>query len=215
MGCADGGWVIQAAELFGETEHSDVWEQLARVIQKPLCGMQIQKALIDSGYKPGGRSASHHAVYQFCRKFKPLTVPTKGRQSLGKPIQLSNIDMRVDGKVLKKGVQLAHLDSDYFKSLVHNRVNWPDGEPGSWHLPSDITEEFCHHIVAEQRVMLPSGQASWIEVSKDNHYLDAVAGAAAAAYLLGAHNFVSADDPNRPQLRQRRERSKGRSIYDD
>jgi len=166
-------WQIENGELWGDTDQPEVWLQLEELLNKKWDGLPLSKMGVDSGYRT-------NEVYDFCRKHKGLAVPTKGHDYLEKPYKASMVDVNVRGKTIKNGVQLWHFNSDIFKSWVHSRVEWPDDQPGAWFLPSDISEDFCKQIIAEQRVVKPSGAIIWIKVSKDNHKLDAEA----IAYLM-------------------------------
>lgn len=181
-------WLIEFDELWGDTSNIDVWTRLRNdVIGRDYGGgLKIRKAVIDSGYKPGEES-SEHIVYRFCRDSGGIAVPSKGHDTQSKPLHAAQIDVRVDGRVIKKGLQLWHLDSDFFKSFVHGRLRQPIDQPGGWNLPQDVTEEYCQQLVAEARAMKASGRAIWVRVRKDNHALDCAAMNVAAAHMLGAH----------------------------
>jgi hypothetical protein len=54
---------------------------------------------------------------------------------------------------------------------VHGRIK-RQIEKRDWHLPSDTTEEYCRHIVAEQQIILPTGRKKWMQTAPRNDYLD-------------------------------------------
>ena len=111
----------------------------------------------------------------------------------------------------KFGLDLVRLDTDYLKSWVHQRLRWPVDQPGGWHLPSDATENYCKQIVSEARVRKQGGGYTWVQSSRDNHYLDAEALAFAAAYMLG---IARLSDEKAKYILQERERE-GLTASDD
>lgn len=181
-------WLIEAAELWGETEHEEVWQDLAKLRERTYGGKAIKRLGIDSGYRPGDKwKRPDNMVYAFCRQHQGWAIATKGHDTLSKPLSPSLIDVTVKGKTIKHGLQLWHIDSDYFKSWVHSRLQWPVDQPGAWHLPQDITDDYCQQVTAEARTVKPSGRVAWVRIRKDNHYLDCEAINVAVAHSLGVH----------------------------
>lgn len=171
-------WLVAHGELWGEVDQPTVWAELDRVLMRDYEGLAISKMAVDSGHEA-------NYVYAFCRQHRGLAIPTKGYGEMDKPYRASLIDVNVRGKTIKNGIQLWHINSDIMKSWVHSRVEWPKDQPGGWYLPSDIDEDYCKQIVAEQRVTKASGKVVWIAIAADNHYLDAESLAYAAARILG------------------------------
>lgn len=199
-------WLIEHGELWGETEFDAVWQQLAGLLNKSFGGHRIRLMLIDSGYKPGEVSRNpDHQVYLFCRRFMGRAFPTKGHDKQDKPYKASKIDVSIRGQVVKSGLDLWHLDSDYFKAWVHARIDWPEGASGGWHLHRDATDDYCQQIVAEARAVAPSGKVHWIRIRKENHYLDVEAMNVAAAHILGVHTLRELPKPieNEPKEPER------------
>ena len=199
-------WLIEKGELWGETNQYDVWEQLSALLSRRYHDLDIARMCVDSGYMTD-------YVYEFCRKHRGLAVSTKGQETLDKPFKATNIDVNIRGKVIKNGLQLWNFNSDMMKVWVHSRIEWPDDEPGAWYLPSDIDEDYCKQIVAEQRITKANGKATWVKTAKDNHFLDAEALAYLAIRLLGGANSAikkrikldkqQASKPKREQFVQR------------
>ncbi|MCP5009407.1 MAG: terminase [Aestuariibacter sp.] len=208
-------WLIRHGELWGETEHDAVWLELAKLLDVEYEGLKIRRMLIDSGYKPGKGRGSDNQIYKFCRQFRSLAFPGKGHDRQDKPLKASKIDVSVRGKIIKNGLQLWHLDSDYFKSWVYSRIEWPQDEPGGWHIPQDADDDYCQQVVAEQRLVKASGHVTWISVRKDNHYLDCEALNAAAAHMLQVHALKKSTPPineNKPISRPTQKRHQARIM---
>jgi phage terminase large subunit GpA-like protein len=220
-------WLLDAGELFGDTEGKQIWEDLANLMQATYDGMPIKLVLIDSGFRPGKKElVPEHRVYAFCRRFPHLVRATKGSSApMRKPVLATKIDVKIDGKEFKKGLDLLRLDADYFKSLVHQKVRWPEGATGAWYLPLDISDDYCMQIVSEARLKTPAGKVSWVQRSRENHFLDCEAMQAAAAMILNlralrgtsftkprraARRQVEPSPPDDPPQRSDREPVKGR-----
>jgi phage terminase large subunit GpA-like protein len=130
-------WLIEADEIWGETAHDAVWMELSELLTRDFDGKTIRRMLIDSGYKPGEKERNpDNQIYMFCRRHRGIAFPTKGHDTQDRPVKASKIDISYKGKIIKNGLDLWHVDSDYCKSWVHARIEWPHGEPGGWHLPS-------------------------------------------------------------------------------
>jgi len=198
FGVRQESWLIEQNELWGETEHQDVWIDLAEMLARPIGDLMIRRAFIDSGFRPGKKDeVPEHRVYEFCRRHARVAYAVKGFDHRDQPLSVKRIDVTPRGKAAKYGLDLVRLDSDFFKSWVHERVRWPDDQPGGWHLPQDTTEAYCRQIVSEGRVKKPSGGYVWVQRSRENHYLDCEALAYAAAYMLGVQRI--ADSAQRPR----------------
>lgn len=181
-------WLIEADDIWGETEHDAVWLQLAALITKEFHGKRIRLMLIDSGYNPSEKARNpDNQIYLFCRRHKGKAFPSKGHDTQDKPVKASKIDVSHKGKIFKNGLDLWHLDTDYFKSWVHARLEWPKGEAGGWHLPSDVTDDYCQQITAEHRAVNPSGKVQWVRIRRENHFLDVEGMNVAAAHILRLH----------------------------
>lgn len=188
-------WLIESGQIFGETIYEEIWQTLETMMLDTYDGMPIRLCIIDTGFRPGKvEKIPENKVYEFCRKWPRLTIPTKGSSTpMRRPISSNKIDINIRGKVLKKGLELFRLDTDYFKSWVHERVRWDPDQPGAWNLPADISDDYCMQIVSEARIKKPSGLVQWVQRSKDNHFLDCEAMQAAAGAML---NVIRLQDRN-------------------
>ena len=129
--------------------------------------------------------------------------PSKGRDTMDTPHQVRDIDYSIGGKLIKGGVRLYHVNTDYWKRWIHSRVNWPpEAETGGWHLHNATTESYCRQIVAEEMVIKASGKAVWVRKSKENHYLDCEVLAACAAHSLGVQHLQAVPDETTQRVQQ-------------
>ena len=180
-GAASESWLIEHGELYGDTDQPDVWNQLSLVLQGGYGDFVIAKMLIDTGYRAD-------AAYEFCRRHPGRAIPVKGHDRQEKPLKSATIDITVRGKTIKNGLQLWHVDTDYFKSWAHGRLNWDLTQPGAWHLPEDATDDYCRQLVNESVIVSPNGKRTWKEHGA-NHYLDCEMLNAGAAYMLQVHRL--------------------------
>lgn len=179
-------WLVDHGDLWGETMHDGVWDDLADLIKSPVDGLDLSMVLIDSGFRPGKKDEMPlNRVYDFCRRFSSLVRPTKGSsQVMRTPIIKSKLEVNRKGGGAKFGLELIRLDTDRWKSFVHEKVKWPDESPGAWHLFDGVSDDYCRQIVSESRVVLDSGRVEWVRRNKENHYLDCEAMQGAASYML-------------------------------
>lgn len=204
-GAGGTSWLVEASEIFGETEGTEVWDTLATVLTDTYDGIPIRLALVDSGYRPGKKFlVPEHRVYAFARRFPDLVRAARGASSqMRKPISSNKIDIRIDGKDIPQGLDLLRLDTDYFKSWVQQKIRWPDNVPGAWHLPSDISEDYCRQIVSETRVRAPGGKVKWVARAKENHFLDCESMQAAAQLILNLTKLRAGPPQTRRSTREK------------
>jgi len=86
-------------------------------------------------------------------------------------------------------LDLVRLDTDHWKSWVHERLRWPDDHVGGWHVFRGIDDDYCHQIVSEARMKKPTGRVEWVQRSRDNHFFDCEAMQAAAGHLLNVQRI--------------------------
>lgn len=186
-------WLLEHDYLAGETDHDEVWDRLYDIVRAPIGQMYIERALVDSGYRPGDTyRRPDHAVYTFSRRLPSVIYPTKGQEFLDSPFRFSLLDYSYGGKVIRHGVKLININTDFFKRWIHARVRWPLDKSGGWHLHQQTTEDYCKQIVAEQLVMKASGRMSWKQVARSNHYLDCEVNATCAGLSIGVHKLLPA-----------------------
>jgi hypothetical protein len=87
--------------------------------------------------------------------------------------------------------------------FVHERLTWPLDQAGAWHIHEAVTEDYCRQLVAETRIITDSGKPQWIERSRQNHYLDCEAMAAAAGFMLNVHHIRATRRRTRMTTRRR------------
>jgi len=153
---------------------------------------------IDSGYSPGD------AVYAFCRGQSDRFRPTKGygagplrRQRYNRPRQINQTIVHIGtdwhvSMLPDKGIFLVEVDANAWKSWSHNRLTVPIGQPGALTLykaPPRDHLDFARQVTAEkQEETFIEGRGlvrTWIQTRSNNHWLDCLYLASAAASFCG------------------------------
>ncbi len=194
-------WLIEKFQLHGPTDQPEIWTKLYQHLENGRGGMPIARVLVDSGYKPGGKTAPVHMVYEFCARHAGWAIPVKGRKTMSKPYAFSDI---TDKHTKAAQLKLCLVHSDHFKSWVHNRIGWETGVPGDWHVHANITDDYCQQVTAEARLVLSNNQVYWVKLRKDNHFFDCEYYATCAAEIEN----VSGLQPLPEQLAQIAENEK-------
>lgn len=182
-------WLVNYGYLHGDTAEEEVWHALADLLVTPVDGMPIHVAFIDSGFRPGKvDTLPINRVYEFCRRFPARSWPTKGSSTpMRTPLIFSMVEIdRKDGRGAKRGIKIIRLDTDHFKSWVHERLRWPVDRVGAWHVHKGVDDDYCHQLVSEARLKQPTGKVEWVQRSRANHFLDCEAMQAAVSLLLNA-----------------------------
>lgn len=203
FGARGASWLIDRGHLLGPTDGEDIWDDLADALTSSYGGLHVQKAMVDSGFRPDRPDAGEaHRVYDFARRYSWLVTPTKGRATRTTPLTVAKHEVTPKGKAAKFSVDLATVDTDFFKSLVTSRIITEVGRPGSFHLPQDIDDEYCRHMISEARELV-NGKPVWKTVSRQNHYWDTEALCAVAGYLLNVQRIPEGAmrdwDPDAPE----------------
>lgn len=189
FGARGTSWLVTSGQLYGPTDMEEVWDALADLMLTEFGGMNIEKVFIDSGFRPNKKDGvNEHKVYEFCRRWNWLCVPTKGKDVQKKPYSVSRIEVKPDGKTARYSIDLVWLSTDFFKSLVMSRIKTPMGAGGAFYVHSDISEDYCKQVTAEARTH-ENGKPVWIRRHKDNHFLDCEAMVAAAAFSLNVQRI--------------------------
>lgn len=197
-------WLVRHGALHGETANPDAgaWLALEQLLTRDFSGRHIMMMAVDTAYNPSDGSQYDHAVQAFARRHHDRVMATWGRDQLTKPISMSEIDVSVNGRVIKRGLKLWNVHTDYMKGFLSARLGWPKGEPGAFHLPADTTDEYCRQMTSERRVMSRSGKPSWLRVRRSNHYWDCEVMAYAAAYRMHVH-AIPEEVPAAPEAPER------------
>ena len=126
-----------------------------------------------------------------------------------KPLLASAIEVEAaDGSIKPFGLHLMRLDPDHWKAVVHERLSFDRDAPGALHLNDAADDDYCQQLVAEARVRGPSGRYIWVVRSRENHFLDCEAMAAAAAWRLGADTLKASQVEAASRLAAQRARER-------
>lgn len=192
-------WVVDYHVVAGSPVDHDTWKALDKYISTPVLHVnggevKIQATLIDTG----GNATQD--VYNYVRGKKRFNVlAIKGASTRGKPVIATRpalVDLRVNGKVDKKGVELWSIGSDTAKQYLWERWHLTDGA-GAMHFSKDLSDSFFKGLTSELRtVVYRKGKAvvDWQPVKGvRNEPLDLSVYNLAAAYYLGLHKYSESD----------------------
>ncbi len=167
--------------------------------------MRIGRCLIDQGWQTD-------VVQQFCRQSEHAAVlmPARGHgiTASHKPISEygrhrgDNIDHHwwIPSVRRKRALRHVEMDTNYWKSFVHERLPTAIGDPGCLSIFGRKAVRhrlFAEHLTAEYRVRT-EGRGRTVDACKlpahrpDNHWGDCVVGCAVAASMQGAERIGAA-----------------------
>ena len=86
-----------------------------------------------------------------------------------------------NGSVIPGGLGIYLLDTDKLKETFFWRLTNGDNDPQPMHFHAETGEDFAKHVLSEEKRRKKDGSWEWVQVSKDNHWLDASLYAHAAA----------------------------------
>jgi phage terminase large subunit GpA-like protein len=196
-------WLVSREEIWGDTAEQEVWRRLDELADKPVDGHTIEAYAIDSGYRT-------EQVYTWCERRLGRAYATKGMDKPSKLYHASDVEVLRNGKKIKRGLRRWIFDHGFFKGWVHDRIKWPQDQPGAWHLARAVGEDYCRQLVAEQRMRLASGTVQWVKTGT-NDWLDAEALQALLAHIEGVR-YLKPDDQQPPPPPPRGVRSGGVNI---
>lgn len=163
------GWIdgmssrlIEFGEIWGDTDKPEVWSELDELMIQEWGDLKIRLCGVDAGYRPD-------EVFAWVRRHKNRARALMGMQHLSKSFRMNRVEVDKQGKVRKRGDKRWDFDTTLAKAWVHNRVRWDRGSLGDWLLPSDISEDYCKQIVAEE---FDDDKGCFHRIHKDNHFLD-------------------------------------------
>lgn len=166
---------------------------------------------VDAGYMTD-------VVYTFIRESRAPYMASDGLGQ-GQEYRTSYSRPKTTGAIVKlvgegyhfaalpnKGVTLAEVHADHWKTYTHERLTTPLDEPGAMTLfqasPSEHLS-FAKHLTAERQVEeFVAGKGNivkWVRDKKNNHWFDALYNACAAGHYCGVRLVREAVRPKEPK----------------
>lgn len=141
-------------------------------------------------------------VVAFCTESGPGYLPTKGFGVQQLSRRKIAHDPGYEAVKMDAGHLLVEINSDYWKSWVHARIQTPTGELGGltlFHASAQEHLSFAKHLTAEKRVeefIAGRGLVSrWEAINRNNHFLDALGLASVAGHGAGERVVVAEPKP--------------------
>lgn len=154
FGVGEESWLIDHQEIYGDPSRPEIWAQLSTVLSDPIPRekggfLKVRSAAIDSG------GHFTHEVYQFAREnatkgwFAIRGASQRGKPAIGKA---TIVDIKMNGKVLKRGAKVFVLGVDTIKTTLFARMKHNQPGPGYMHFPVDVPKDFFDQLTAEKQV---------------------------------------------------------------
>lgn len=205
----DGGWSSPSGKRFvpsqvwidsGWHEHTDSVYLFCEAANKSLGlprGREVYRP--SKGYGEGQRNTTRYIA---------PTSKRKGVIYLGDEFHIGTVQR--NGRTIP-GVMLVHMNSDHWKSELHQRLMMPHDEPLAVTLYDAASfaehSEFSKHLTAEKQVeKFVEGRGEvvvWDRVERNNHWLDSTyASICAGEAILSIAESLKRQTQNRPTLQQ-------------
>lgn len=180
-------WVVRAWGAEGKSwlishgvyeRDGDTLAGLDDVFAVTYGGHEVRQVLIDSGW-------DEEVVYDHCLHRRNC-APSKGAGAdvdfLVKESELT----RDKGRFMGRRFVLWRVNSHRIRANIHDRIPIPAGEPRSWRLHAEVDREYMRQLLAKERQekhVKGKSVIEWVDVRRDDHFLDAEIYAFAAAKL--------------------------------
>lgn len=160
----------------------------------PIEGSNIRMRIWRAGLDTGGSKINPDVsmtdqaylwLQQHRMKRAPKVWGTKGASGALDRMMKRGSELRStpNGRPLKNGFRVWHLDTDKFKDMLHDRFERvAESEPGAAYLHEKTGMDYVRQILAEHKKQDRDGNTGWHKTGKDNHYLDCEGIAAALAH---------------------------------
>lgn len=169
------GWQVKAGFVDSFKGLEEVlWDYEYRDVEGNL--YHVPFGFIDS---QGHRTSE---VYDWCIKHRGKVLPIKGEQHQSSPIRFTNLEFYPSSKkALPGGLQLAKLDTNYYKNKLYTKLKINSGDPGSWNYHFETTDHWCNMMVVEY---IDEATGLWdCPEGVDNHGFDC------SVYVLAAYDY--------------------------
>lgn len=185
-GIGEESWLIR----YGRCESFEDLDHVLLDTQYPGAGSAhgVRLVCIDSG-------ARTNEVYAYCRKKREKLRPVKGYDHiLAAPYRVTTLDKDANGRQIPGGLGLWTLDTNYYKDKLSRLIHTQPGDPGEWHLPVTVDQDYLDQMTSEHKVVerdKRTGRVSeaWQPITQHraNHYWDCEVYALLAADMLKAY----------------------------
>lgn len=156
-------WLVNYAQLFGDPDQAEVWNQVDSVIDMPYrheegAEMRVRVAAVDTG------GHHTHAAYVWARNrlvlrkrdaSLPHVLAVKGSSIPGKPAisaKPTKQDVEWNGQKIARGVDLWAVGTDTVKTVLYKRLQHELPGPGCHHWPLGLQPEYFRGLTAERQL---------------------------------------------------------------
>lgn len=225
-------WYKVVALQYGAGKHvmrygrAETWSELEEIMYTPYLGengatYMVNICAVDSGYKKD-------EVYEFCAMNSNICIPLKGAS--GKPASpwsVSSVEKDINGAVVKTGLKLYVIDTEYFKDMLHAQIersivakkDGNDAKENLFSVHCEATAGYAKQMTSEYKhceVNQKTGVEKWewrkVTTKADNHLWDDGVYVTFLSELLGIR-FLQRESIQK--LRPRNRNQKRRPSNDD
>lgn len=189
-GRGEESWLVDYQVLYGDTEQSQVWDELDRYLQRSFAHewgvpLRILATVVDSGYRA-------QTVYAWCApRVHRHIIAAKGQSQAGKTVlgRPTPVEINHRGKTIPNGGQVWPIGTDTAKSKIFARLAITVGGPGAMHFPHGLPDAYYQQLTSERKVtkyVRGYKRTSWEkDAAARNEALDLEVYAYAAAIYAG------------------------------
>jgi phage terminase large subunit GpA-like protein len=181
-------WTVAHDVIYGSPAKKETWAQLDELLGKKVRRLDGKALPISAACVDASDGATTGFVLDYCNKRKARHVMAiKGQSLPGKPPigRPSKVDIKVDGRLIERGVPLWPVGSDTIKGVLVLRLH----EEGFVHFPAGLETSYYEQVASEKKVTkFRAGvpYSTWVKKpSARNEALDCMVYAYAAAVREG------------------------------
>lgn len=165
-------WQIAYGQLDGYTDQPQVWDDLEEVLN----AYAVRLTCVDGGYQTP-------SVYAFCDRLPGRVIPCKGRQQQESPVR--ERDRHTKYGYSPGQSKVFNFDDGYFKRDLFSRIRG-----GSYKFLPTVGTDYLQQLMAEEQQFV-NNKWIWVQLHKDNHYLDAEKLSLISNYVLLQYSGTS------------------------
>ncbi|MCP3923354.1 MAG: terminase [Desulfobacterales bacterium] len=173
-------WLIDYGDLGTWGDVENLFFDTAYPVQDSKEMLPIWRGGVDTG---GGRYDSGQSMTEatllWLQKVKGWNGPRIwGMKGASRPQEKkvkrgAELKSTPSGKPLKNGFRLYFLDTNRFKDIVYDRLGNAVKQEGiAAYLHSKVDDDYAKQILAEEKQLQKNGAEEWVQLKRDNHYLD-------------------------------------------
>ncbi len=185
-------WANDYTTLLTRYGYTTDYKEILKVVFESryrIVGTDVSMPIVRAFWDSGGHRTDE--IYEICRtEGRGIIFPIKGMSvNSSIPIKESILDKYPGtNKPILGGLKLISINTTYYKEAIHRKMQVEEGLRGRWNVHKDIAEDYIMQMTAEEKRRVKKGnryEERWVQIRRDNHYLDCSVYAFAAADHVG------------------------------